>query len=60
MQKNDNHNYLFSITAGEDLAKDRFDVEFYQFNRELCCEGSPIKVVKNFDELLSLIEEWEE
>lgn len=52
--------YIFSMTAGEGLSMDDFDVEFYEYNQELSCDGSPTKVIKNFDELINLLEEWEE
>lgn len=55
----DHDKYLFSMNAGESLTVDDFNVEFFEYNPELYCEGNPIRVVKNFDELINLLDEWE-
>jgi hypothetical protein len=56
-----NHDkYVFSMNAGEELSMDDFEVEFFEYNQELCCDGKPIKVIKSFDELINLLDEWEE
>ncbi|MFD2444008.1 hypothetical protein ACFSO7_08415 [Bacillus sp. CGMCC 1.16607] len=59
MEKN-NDNYLFSTTTKDGISDVEFDVELYEYNPEWCCDGSPIKAVKNFDELISLLDEWED
>lgn len=56
----DHDKFVFSMNAGESLNVDEFNVEFFEYNQELCCEGKPMKVVKNFDELINLLDEWEE
>ncbi|CAG9606409.1 hypothetical protein [Pseudoneobacillus rhizosphaerae] len=55
----DHDNYVFSMNVGESLTVDDFNVEFFEYNQELYCEGNPIRVVKNFDELINLLDEWE-
>jgi hypothetical protein len=52
--------YVFSMNAGESVSADDFNVEFFEYNQELCCEGNPMKIIKNFDELINLLDEWEE
>jgi hypothetical protein len=59
MEKDD-EKYVFSIDADENSTADEFNVEFFEYNHELCCEGNPRKVIKNFDELINLLDEWEE
>lgn len=59
MEKN-HDNYIFSMTTSEDLTMDAFDVEFFEYNQELCCDGAPKKVVKTFDDLIHLLEEWDD
>jgi hypothetical protein len=55
----DHDNYVFSMNTGESLTVDNFNVEFFEYNQELYSEGNPIRVVKNFDELINLLDEWE-
>jgi hypothetical protein len=55
----DHDKFVFSMNAGESLTVDDFNVELFEYNQELCCEGNPIRVVKNFDELINLLDEWE-
>lgn len=52
--------YVFSMNAGESVSADEFNVELFEYNQELSCEGTPKKIVKNFDELIDLLDEWEE
>jgi hypothetical protein len=52
--------YVFSMNAGESVNMDDFNVEFFEYNQELCCQGNPMRIVKNFDELIDLLDEWEE
>jgi hypothetical protein len=52
--------FVFSMTAGEGLVLDDFNVEFFEYNKELCCEGRPVKVVNNFDELINWLDDMEE
>jgi hypothetical protein len=53
--------FIFSMTAGECSSVDDFNVEFFDYNEELDCDGEPVKVVTNFGELLTLLDrEWEE
>jgi hypothetical protein len=56
----DHDKYVFSMNAGESLTVDDFNVEFFEYNQKMCCEGNPMKVVKNFDELINLLDEWED
>jgi hypothetical protein len=52
--------YIFSISTEKELTPNDFDVELFKYNPELCCDGDPQKVIKNFEDLLSLMDEWEE
>jgi hypothetical protein len=58
--ENKQDKYIYLMNAGESLSMDDFDVEFYEYNSELCCDGNPQKTIKNFEELIDLLEEWEE
>lgn len=59
MEKNPN-NYIFSTTTGEVNSEEDFNVDIYEFNPEICCEGTTCRQLKNFDDLISLLEEWED
>jgi hypothetical protein len=59
MEKDD-EKYVFSIDTGENSTADEFNVEIFEYNHEMCCEGNPRKIIKNFDELINLLDEWEE
>ncbi|WP_442600262.1 hypothetical protein [Neobacillus sp. D3-1R] len=59
MEKNQ-HNYVFSTNSGEVTSEEDFFVEIFEYNMENCCEGSHYRQIKNFDDLISLLEEWED
>jgi hypothetical protein len=59
MEKN-HETYIFSLTTAEGISPDEFSIDLYEYNHELCCDGAPAKVVKNFNELIDLLEQWEE
>jgi hypothetical protein len=52
--------FIYSVNSGEGISQNDFEVEFFDYNPELCCDGTPIKVIKNFDELLTFLDECED
>ncbi|MHC0035529.1 hypothetical protein [Pseudoneobacillus sp. C159] len=52
--------FIFSINTGEELSNEEFKVELFEYNQDLACDGQPIKIMNNFDDLIRFIEEKEE
>lgn len=52
--------YIFSTSTRDVISENDFNVEIYEFNSENGCEDSPYRQIKNFEELISFLEEWED
>ncbi|RHW42150.1 hypothetical protein D1B31_05805 [Neobacillus notoginsengisoli] len=52
--------FVFSTSVTPNPSKEEFIVEFYPCTPDLECNGKPIKITRNFEELIDFIEEMEE
>ena len=52
--------YFFSTTVSDDLEKEDFIIEFFSNPPNASSVDAPIKITKNFDELIDFIEQLDE
>jgi hypothetical protein len=55
-----NEAYFFTTTVSNELKKEDFIVEFFTYPPSASSDDMPIKITKNFDELLDFIEQLDE
>jgi hypothetical protein len=60
LNENTNQIYYFTTTVSEKHEKEDFMVEFFTNQPDESSEDSPIKITKNFDELIDFFEQLDE
>lgn len=51
--------YIFTTSVTEAASKDEFVIELFPYCQKMDCEGSPLKVLNGFDELIAFFEEMD-
>ncbi|WML48196.1 hypothetical protein RCG23_23520 [Neobacillus sp. PS3-34] len=56
----ENQNLVYTSEVTECQSRDEFTIEFFTSSNGMKCSGIPMKVVRNFDELILFMEQMEE
>lgn len=54
--------FIFSTTTSSSSSADEFLVELFDYSPDQCCDGTPAKIIRNFDDLIDFIEQidWDQ
>jgi hypothetical protein len=52
--------FIFTTSTSSSTSTDEFVVELFDNTPDQCCEGTPKKVIRNFEELIDFLEQFDE
>ncbi|MDF0727991.1 hypothetical protein PY093_15060 [Cytobacillus sp. S13-E01] len=53
-------NYIYETAVNPPVSGEEFSLELFHYSPDLSCSGTPCKKINTFDELLQMIDEFEE